>query len=76
MNEQTNSKRSHKRRKFSEEYKEAAIRLVTTGGGKSREQIAASLGIHPSLLSKWCRELWSIRGTTSGERSSLSGDTC
>lgn len=41
-----------KRRKFSKEFKQEAIRLVETGKRPAGE-VAASLDISPSLLSKW-----------------------
>jgi len=41
-----------KRRKFSKEFKQEAVRLVETGG-RAATEVAASLDVSPSLLSKW-----------------------
>ena len=46
----------HKRRKFSQEYKQEAVRLV----GQSDiplAQVATNLGINPSILRRWCDEI-------------------
>jgi len=52
-NKMGNSKTS--RRTFTKEFKEEAIRLVTTGR-RTFTEVAASLDVHQSLLSKWVRE--------------------
>lgn len=44
-----------KRRKFSQEFKEEAVRLVTQKGVPLK-QAAEDLGIHASLLSNWKRQ--------------------
>lgn len=44
----------NKRRKFSKEFKEEALRLVEKGE-RSISEVAASLDVHESLLSKWRR---------------------
>ena len=46
----------HKRRKYSQEYKQEAVQLV----GKSDiplAQVATNLGINPSMLRRWCTEI-------------------
>lgn len=46
----------HKRRKYSQEYKQEAVRLV----GQSDitlAQVATNLGINPSILRRWCDEI-------------------
>ena len=43
-----------KRRRFGKEFKREAIRLVEAGG-RSAMEVAESLGIDPSLLSKWMK---------------------
>ena len=45
-----------KRRKYSEEYKRAAIEQ-TMVSGVTLTQVAEELGINPNLLGKWRREL-------------------
>lgn len=45
-----------KRRKYSSEFKEEAVKLVLEQGYRTTEA-ARNLGIHPSLLGKWKREL-------------------
>ena len=42
----------NKRRKYTKEFKQEAVRLVTAGD-RSMTEIAESLGIGASLLSKW-----------------------
>ena len=42
-------------RKFSQEYKEEAVKLVTEGG-LSNQQAAEDLGIGVSTMEKWVRE--------------------
>ena len=43
------------RRKFSGEFKQAAIRQIA--GGKSTAEVARALEVHPSDLYRWRREL-------------------
>jgi transposase len=46
----------HKRRKYSQEYKQEAAQLV----GQSDiplTQVATNLGINPSILRRWCDEI-------------------
>jgi len=46
----------HKRRKYSQEYKQEAVQLV----GQSDiplAQVAINLGINPSILRRWCDEI-------------------
>ena len=43
------------RRKFSREFKQAAIRQLA--GGKSAAEVARALEVHPSDLYRWRREL-------------------
>ncbi len=44
-----------KRRKYAEEFKIEAVRLVRQAG-KPISQVARDLGLHPNLLARWCRE--------------------
>lgn len=41
-----------KNRTYTKEFKEEAVRLATAGG-RSRMEVATSLGIAPSLITKW-----------------------
>ena len=41
-----------KRRKFTKEFKQEAVRLVESGGRPASE-VAASLDVSPALLTKW-----------------------
>lgn len=43
------------RRKFSREFKQAAVRQLA--GGKSAAEVARALEVHPSDLYRWQREL-------------------
>ena len=43
------------RRKFSKEFKREAVQM-TMGADLSIKQVAADLGIHANVLSRWCRE--------------------
>ena len=45
----------HKRRKYSQEYKQEAVRLVGQSG-IPLAQVATNLGINPSILRRWCNE--------------------
>jgi transposase len=42
------------RRKYTKEFKQEAVRLITVGG-RSMTEIAESLEIGPSLLSRWVK---------------------
>ena len=56
------------RRKFTNEFKEEAVKLVTEQGYLVSEA-ARNLGIHENLLGRWKRELGDL------ESGSLSGDS-
>ena len=43
------------RRKYTQEFKEQAVKLTLTSN-KSVRQIAANLGINPNMLDRWRRE--------------------
>ena len=43
-----------KRRKFTKEFKQEAVRLVEAGG-RTASEVASNLAISPTLLSKWMR---------------------
>lgn len=45
-----------KRKKYSQEFKEEAVKLVTEQGYQVSEA-ARNLGIHPNMLSRWKREI-------------------
>ncbi len=47
---------SRKRRQFSREFKEEAVRLVTEGG-QSLAQVARDLDLRPNLLGRWKQQL-------------------
>lgn len=57
-----------KRRKYTKEFKEEAVKLVTEQGYKISEA-ARSLGIHENMLGKWKREF------SESSLGSLSGDS-
>lgn len=44
-----------KKKQYSQEFKEEAVRLSESSGNKS--QVARDLGIHTSVLGRWRREL-------------------
>lgn len=44
-----------KRRSFSKEFKHEAVQMAT-GANLSITQVAADLGLHTNVLSRWCRE--------------------
>ncbi|MDR4485794.1 MAG: transposase [Nitrospirales bacterium] len=44
-----------KRRRFSKEFKREAVQM-TRGADMSITQVAADLGLHANVLSRWCRE--------------------
>jgi transposase len=43
------------RRRFSREFKEEAVRLVTESG-RAVAEVARNLGVHENSLYKWCRQ--------------------
>lgn len=45
-----------KRKKYSEEFKEEAVKLVTEQGYQISEA-SRNLGVHPSVLGRWKRDL-------------------
>lgn len=44
-----------KRRRFSKEFKREAVQMIR-GADMSITQVAADLGLHSNVLSRWCRE--------------------
>ena len=44
-----------RRRKFSDEFKQEAVRLATQSG-VTKSQVGRELGINPNLLGRWCRD--------------------
>ena len=46
----------HKRRKYSQEYKQEAVHLVQHSD-IPLAQVATNLGINPSILRRWCAEI-------------------
>lgn len=69
-----------KKRKYTREYKEEALRLWESSGWRSKET-GEALGIDPQYLSKWHRQLQKPEGagragasSSAGARQSLSGD--
>ena len=53
--------KKRKRRRFSKEFKEEAVKLVTESGYRVSEA-ARNVGIDPNFHSKWKRELLEARG--------------
>lgn len=45
-----------KRRKYNQEFKEEAVKLITEQGYQLSEA-ARNLGVHPSILGRWKRQL-------------------
>ena len=45
-----------KRKKYSQEFKESAVQLITEQGYKNAEA-ARNLGINPTMLGRWKREI-------------------
>jgi transposase len=41
------------RKKYTEQFKKDAVRLLHNRGARSAEDVAESVGIHPSLLYRW-----------------------
>jgi len=60
-----------RRRKFTQEFKEEAVKLVLEHGYKITEA-AKNLGIHPNQLGRWKRE---FEGENSGNENSASSVT-
>jgi len=54
-----------KRRKYTQEFKEEAVKLVTEQGYQVGEA-ARNLGIHPNMLSRWKRQLEGDDESSSG----------
>ena len=50
-----------KRRQYSREFKEEAVRMVTDGG-QSLAQVARDLDIRPNVLRRWRKELTEATG--------------
>jgi transposase len=48
---------ARQRRKFEDEFKLDAVRLMRTRGDKTVAQVAPDLGVTPNSLFKWAREL-------------------
>jgi transposase len=63
-----------KRRNFTDEFKEEAVKLVTEEGYKISEA-ARSLGIHENLLGRWKKELSSPGKSPSSSHSTESMET-
>jgi transposase len=61
-----------KRRKYSAEFKEGAVKLVSQEG-YSISEAARNLGIHPNLLGRWKRDSEEIEDSlsASGSRAAL-----
>jgi len=49
------------RKKYSEEYKCEAVQMAKTSGLPD-SQVAWELGINPTMLGRWCREVKTIIG--------------
>lgn len=58
--------KSKKRRKYSSEYKQRAVRM-SYSSDRTIKEVAESLGIHTSLLHRWRKEY-----TPTGEQTELS----
>jgi transposase len=50
-----------KRRQFSREFKEEAVRMVTEGG-QSLAQVARDLDVRPNVLRRWKKQLTEATG--------------
>lgn len=55
MTDTTKSPKRRGRRRFDDQFKREAVALLRSSGG-SATQVAAELGVGPSLLSRWARE--------------------
>ncbi len=62
MTEMIHSPRKRKRRRFSDEFKREAVALLRSSHS-SVSEVSAELGIGPSLLSRWARELEECDGS-------------
>ncbi len=62
---------SEKRRQYTQEFKDSAVKLVTEQGYKISEA-ARNLGVNASLLRRWKKEVEA--GTTSGANGCLSAE--
>jgi len=54
-----------KRKKYTREFKEEAVKLVTEQGYQVSEA-ARNLGVHPNMLSRWKREILGDDESSSG----------
>jgi transposase len=54
-----------KRRKYTREFKEGAVKLITEQGYQVREA-ARNLGVNASVLGRWKREIDGAEGESSG----------
>ena len=54
-----------KRKKYTQEFKEEAVKLVTEQGYQVSEA-ARNLGVHPNMLSRWKREILGDGENSSG----------
>lgn len=45
----------NKHKQYTKEFKEEAVRLAISGG-RTRSEVAESLGIYPSLVTRWIQE--------------------
>lgn len=54
-----------KRKKYTQEFKEEAVKLVTEQGYQVSEA-ARNLGVHPNMLSRWKREILGDDESSSG----------
>jgi len=59
-----------KRRKYTKEFKEESVKLITEQG-YSYAEAGRNLGVNPNLISKWKRE---IEGDESGSTVSMQAD--
>ena len=58
-----------KRKKYTREFKEGAVKLITEEGYQLSEA-ARNLGIHPNMLSRWKREILGDDESSSGASNS------
>lgn len=59
---------ANKRRKYTEEFKREAVRLLETRGSQPVAEIAKSLGIQPSQLYDWRRHIADVAVTSESGR--------
>lgn len=57
-----------KRRRYTEEFKREAVRLLETRGERSAAEVAEGLGVSPSLLFQWRKQLGEVEAATSNDR--------